>query len=186
MPGSHAGCSIGRAPRWGGAWEMCSTGRVFLLCVDCLDVQRCTAAGLLCCTSVSAVAAQCAGAVLGRYVIRCIPSCCVSVVQACRDALHAAKLLRCIFLSAVADAMRSVGARWKGSVLWSNPALRAAAAEGGALCSRFFAPAPLQNETIDYNKKDTHRTALFPNPAPARSAVRRTVHQRLCTLCTKF
>ena len=56
----------------------------------------------------------------------------------------------------------------------SNPALRAAAAEGGALCSRFFAPAPLQNETIDYNKKDTHRTALFPNPAPARSAVKRT------------
>ena len=56
----------------------------------------------------------------------------------------------------------------------SNPALRAAAAEGSALCSRFFAPAPLQNETIDYNKKDTHRTALFPNPAPARSAVKRT------------
>ena len=95
-------------------------GARFLLRVDCLSVQRCTAANLLRYASFSAVAAQCAGAVLGRYVIRCIPSCCVSVVQACRDALHAAKLLRCIFLSAVADAMRSVGARWKGSVLWKR------------------------------------------------------------------
>ena len=57
---------------------------------------------------------QCAGAVLGRYVVRCIPS------AVCRLFRHAAKLLRCISLSAVADAMRSVGARWKGSVLWNR------------------------------------------------------------------
>ena len=39
VPGSHAGRSPDRAPRWCGAWEGCGTELVFLLCVDCLGVQ---------------------------------------------------------------------------------------------------------------------------------------------------
>ena len=66
--GTLVHCSPDRAPRWCGAWEVCGTERVFLLCVDCFNVQKCTAARLLRCASFSAVAAQCALWVRGRRI----------------------------------------------------------------------------------------------------------------------
>ena len=54
--------------------------RVFLQCVDCFNVQGCTVADLLHYASLSSVAAQCAGAGLGRCAVRrCVSFCCVSI-----------------------------------------------------------------------------------------------------------
>ena len=44
----------------------------------------------------------------------------------------------------------------------------------------------LHIEAIDAQQKNTLRTAHLQRPAPARSAVRRTVHQRPRTSCTTF
>ena len=70
-------CSPDRAPRWCGAWETCGTEHVFLLRVDCLNVQRWSAANLLCCASLFAVAAQCAGGVIGCQflLVECRAAC---------------------------------------------------------------------------------------------------------------
>ena len=67
-------------------------GAVRSLCFCCASIawvyRGCTAARLLCCASLFAVAAQCAGARRGRYAARCVFLYCASVVQMCRNALQ--------------------------------------------------------------------------------------------------
>ena len=132
-------------------------------------MRRCTAADLLRCASLSAVAgAMCwysAGETCGTVhtFLLCVGCSCA---QECALWVRGRKIL---FYRIEKSVLHLCSAQHP----CSNPALRAAAAKGDAPYSRFFALALVQNGTIDQRSKTC--SALHYSRVPHKRAQRRVV-----------